>query len=276
MIKKKRIKFFHIKILILVFTMIIVGVGGYVYTARQFNVIATFNPVARSVGSRMVDYRTRNYSFVETDHFIIKYDEGISKEILDLAKTTAEDKYKEVVQVFQYAPKNKVMMILYNDAEKLKRNTMLSGSDKPPMGVYYGDTIHILDPTLWIKDEENIENIFYSEGPILHELVHLLTDHVARGNFPLWFTEGVSLYFEYKIDGYEWGRGMDVDTDQYNLGNLTNNFHELDQYFAYTQSFRIIKDFVDQHGIEALMDLLRDLGKGQDFKTYNDLFKGEG
>jgi len=41
------------------------------------------------------------------------------------------------------------------------------------------------------------------ENTALHEMVHLFTDDLGKGNFPTWFTEGVSWYFEYKINGYE-------------------------------------------------------------------------
>src|SRR5690554_7253947 len=59
---------------------------------------------------------------------------------------------------------------------------MLKKGD-PPMGVYYGDSVHSLDPKHWVDSMEELDYKFYNEGPVLHELVHLFTDHSASGNF---------------------------------------------------------------------------------------------
>lgn len=266
-IYKKKGLFLYILLGIILLLMM----GFLVYARSKSNVVTVFSPMVRDVESKRIAYRTRQYQSTITENFIIRYDKGIDNEVVDLVVKTAEDKYRRAVKIFNYKPSEKILVILYDDVEDLNRNTMLK-KGSPPMGVYYGDSIHLLNPRLWVKDEEDLERSFYSEGPLLHELAHLFTDHIAKGNFPMWFTEGISLYLEYEVDGYQWGKEVDLGREEYTLEMLTNKFDELDEYLAYTQSFRIVKGFAESQGIESLMDVIRALGEGKDMQRFMHLF----
>ncbi|MBM7615545.1 peptidase MA family metallohydrolase [Alkaliphilus hydrothermalis] len=245
--------------------ILLIGVMG------KGKMIAAVNPAIRYFEHQMVAFQVRNYNQLETDNFIIKYQE-VDKEVLDLVAETAEDKFNKVVKLFKYQPNEKILLILYDNPQPMMKITTLR-KGTPPMGVYYGDTLHILDPNHWVSDGEELTEIFYKEGPVLHELVHLFVDHLAKGNFPIWFTEGVSLYFEYEVDEYQWGEGIDLSYGEYTLQQLTDSFHELDQYMAYTKSFRLVKSYVEENGLEALIGLVNDLGEGKDIEDYYHLFK---
>jgi len=234
-------------------------------------VIAAINPVIRYFEHQVVAYQVRNYNQLETDNFIIKYQDG-DKEILDLVAKTAEDKFDKAVKLFKYQPNEKILLILYDEPDPMMKITTLR-KGTPPMGVYYGDALHIIDPNQWISEGSELTETFHKEGPVLHELVHLFVDHSAKGNFPIWFTEGVSLYFEYEVDGYQWGNGINFQDGEYTLQQLTRSFHELDQYMAYTKSFRLVKGYVEEHGIESLIQLINELGEGKDIEDYYYMFK---
>lgn len=228
-------------------------------------VVASARPLIRGFEKQLVALQVRDYQQLETDHFVIKY-RAIDEITLDLIVKTAEDKYKAVSEAFQYEPQGKIPLILYDNPEEMMKITFLK-KDHPPMGVYFGNSLHILDPSHWISDQENMEAIFYREGPVLHELVHLFTDHIGGGNFPQWFTEGVSLYYEYAVDGYEWGKGVELSAE-YTLKQLYQSFNELDQYLAYTKAFRTVKGYVEQNGEAALLEVIDSLGKGDKLETY--------
>jgi len=255
----------------ILFGMILILVSGFlVYRTKKSNIVTTFSPLIRQVENTRISYMTDDYPYVMTEHFIIRYDEGIDRDILDLVEKTAEEKYNQMVEIFNYQVSNKILIVLYNDVEELKKNTMLK-EYPPPMGVYYANSIHLLNPRYWIE-EENLEKVFYSQGPMLHELAHLFVDHIAKGNYPAWFTEGVSLYLEYEVDGYQWGEEVDLKEEEYTLEILTNKFHQLDEYLAYTQSFRIIKKFVSEKGMKSLIDIIKALGEGNDIQNFISLF----
>jgi hypothetical protein len=251
----------------------IIGFLLIVYYGLQWNqsiAVTTFRPMVRKFENTLISYKTGNYNVLETENFIIRYD-YLEEDLLKLISKTAEDKYKELVKIFQYHKKDKILLVVYNDSD-IFMNTIMLKKGTPPMGVYYGNSIHILNPSYWINDREDMEHMFYFEGPILHELTHLFIDHTGKGNFPTWFTEGVSLYFEYRIDGYEWGREVVFEDNKYTLDRLTNDFYSLNEYKAYTKSFRIIKNFVDQHGMNRLLKMIEALGKGENLMDYYYLF----
>lgn len=141
------------------------------YVSNKFGVIGAIRPFIRTVENRIVLYNTRNFNEIETDTFIYRY-ENIDQETLDLIIQTAEDKYRSIADIFQYELKEKILIVAYEDTDLMMRTTMLNKGD-PPMGVYYGDSIHIADPKLWTTESQNLEELFYKEGPVLHELVHL-------------------------------------------------------------------------------------------------------
>lgn len=227
------------------------------------------SPLIRAVEKQILLFRIRDYKEFRTESFIIKYN-NIDAEMLEMIADTAEDKLEALTEIFCYRPENKVILVIHKDASRMMSVTMLS-KGTPPMGVYYADSIHVLDPEQLFKD--NLEESFYSEGPVLHELTHLFIDNIAGGNYPTWFTEGVSLYFEYAVDGYEWGEGVIIDDEAYNISSLSDDFFRLDQYLAYAQSFRLVKGFVDRYGEDELIRLIYNLGEGKDFSSYQHLFE---
>lgn len=255
---------------ILVFTLLFTVVSS-VYFFSMFGIIGTVRPIIRSIENRFVLYRTRNFNELETEDFIFRYDD-IDKQTLDLIVNTTKDKYRQIIDVFQFDFEDKILVVIYNDTDLMMSTTMLSKGN-PPMGVYFGDSIHIANPKFWVDNKEELEHKFYNEGPILHELVHLFTDHVGRGNFPIWFTEGVSLYFEYMIDGYEWGKEVNFLGKDYKIEELNDNFHSLNQYKAYTKSFRLVNGLVESYGLDKLMDIIESLGNGHSIDEFIHFFE---
>lgn len=272
-------KFKFAKLFLLIGVLFIIT--PMIFSLDYNSMLVIFRPGIRKMERQIVNYKSKGYSFVESENFILRYQEDVSMKVVNLVAKTAEDKHKYAVEYFNYQPTNKIMIVLYDEVDSLMKATMLR-KGSPPMGVYYGDALHILDPHYWIGEDKDFEDVFSKEGPILHELVHLFVDHSAGGNYPLWFTEGVSLYFEYEFDGYEWGKDEEIDMEEYSLKNLTDNFHKLDEYLAYTQSFRIIKNFVEREGLDALIDTIYELARGkgpgqlmEDFEWREGLFWGD-
>jgi len=264
--KNKTYKLKTIFIILLLFMWV-----ASTYSINTFGAMGTVRPIIRSIENKIVLYKTRNFNVLETDTFIFRY-EDINNETLDLIINTAEDKYRQVTDVFQYELKEKVLIVVYNNTDLMMSTTMLSKGD-PPMGVYYGNSVHIANPELWVDNTEELHDKFYNEGAMLHEIVHLFTDHAGNGNFPMWFTEGVSLYFEYMIDDYEWGVEVDFSENDYTIEELNTHFKRLNQYEAYTKSFRLVKGLVENHGLDQLMDIITALGDGQNLNEFLYLFE---
>lgn len=255
-----------------VFALAVILVAVFILARyiNQYGAVAAFRPTIRKVETGIVSYKTKNYFAVESDHFVLRYRE-VDESTVNMILLTAEDKYKKLVDIFDYKFDEKIQVIVYNDVNTMMNTTMLRG-DRAPMGVYFGNSLHIYNPIFWVDSSEDLESVFYKEGPILHELAHKFTDHIGRGNFPIWFTEGVSLYLEYEVDDYIWGKGLEIDESIYSLENLTNMFNQLDVYSSYTQSFRLVKSYVDVNGIESLIKMIEDLGKGKKIDMNDFMF----
>ena len=70
--------------------------------------------------------------------------------------------------------------------------------------------------------------------------------------------------------------GLDVvftNADIYTIRELNNNFHSLNQYRAYTRSFRLVKSMVDNYGLDKLIDVITLLGKGHNMEEFIHLFE---
>lgn len=208
-------------------------------------------------------YSVKNYSTYETENFIIKYtpEDG---DVVAIVANTIEKDFFQVKQRLNHRLHNKVQIIIYPDLEIMRNKLNLSQKDYP-MGIYYGGILHILSPKVWINDSsmDTLSREFAANGPMVHELIHLIVDEKANGNFPLWFTEGIALYYEYRLTGYEWGKGLANIQIPNTLSQLTHRFELLDQDLAYRKSFEIIKLIADRYGEQKILHLLDQLGKGQ-------------
>lgn len=265
--KRKNIyKFKRVYVFILLFIFLI-----SVYATSNFNLVSSTRPLIRNIEQRIVLSKINDFNKIETDNFIFRYKET-DRETLNLVMDVTEEKYEDLIDIFGYRFNKKIPVVIYEDMDLMMNATMLK-KGQPPMGVYYGQSIHILNPNLWVEPSEDMYYKLYSEGPVLHELTHLFTDHSGGGNFPMWFTEGVSLYFEYMIDGYEWGKEVEFVEGEYTIEDLNNRFKSLNQYKAYTKSFRLVRSFVEEHGIMYLLDFITNLGDGHSFNEYIHLFK---
>ena len=219
-------------------------------------------PLLRELQYELILFRTKEFHIKETEHFIIRYEQE-DEEVIDLVARAAEEKYLDMTKMFQYAPKGKINVIVYENPQLLMKNTNLK-QGKPPMGVYYASTIQILSPRLWVDEEEDMEFLFLNQGPMVHEFAHLLVDDLTRGNYPLWFTEGMALYQEYVQTGYEWGKDLAYLGEPYTIEELTTNFHGLDEMLAYKRSFELIRGLAEREGFDGLQEVLKELNKGRE------------
>ncbi|EOD00182.1 peptidase MA family metallohydrolase [Caldisalinibacter kiritimatiensis] len=253
-IRKKR----WIKPIILV---IIVGVFINTLDLTGF-FVTTFKPIFNDIHKKKILDSVKDYEVMETENFIIRYTSQDIK-AAEITKEIAEKYYDDVCTMFDYFPKEKVNIIIYSDSKKLLDNTNLNKKN-PPLGVYFGGVINILSPYVWIDNDSNMKKIYEKEGPIVHEFTHYLVDEISKGNYPMWLTEGLALYTEYKMTGFEWGKG--IEFEEVTIEELNNNFYGINQSLAYRKSFEVVKDISETWGFNNLILILNNLGTGDSFK----------
>ncbi|WP_427340526.1 peptidase MA family metallohydrolase [Caloranaerobacter sp. DY30410] len=258
---KKHIKNILRLLIVIIFVFIFISVTNVKFIGYLKDSI---NALFNNIEKKRILANIKNYGILETEHFVIRFD-GENEEIAYLTGKVAEKYYNAICEMFNYYPEEKSIIIIYNDGNELLKNTRLS-KQTYPMGVYYSGVINILSPKLWINDIENFNVIYEKEGPIVHEFTHLIVDKITHGNYPMWLTEGIALYTEYKLTGFEWGKDI-RHVDEVDIKSLDKNFYELDQYIAYRKSFEVIKKISDIWGFKKLKDILITLGEGNNIKN---------
>lgn len=224
----------------------------------------SFYPIVKNIEKNNILYKTRSFNTIETVHFSVRYtdkDEYIAK----ITGEELEKYYNEVCSKLNHFPEGKISVIIYNKGDELV-NTIKLKTETPPLGAYCNDTIHILSPYEWVEDTENIEKVYRETGPAVHEFTHLIVDEKTRGNYPMWLTEGISLYMENVTIGFSWEAGKG-ETDRITVEDLNDNFDGVKQEVAYRKSFEVVKDVLNEYGFDKLNMLLDSLGKGNDIEN---------
>ncbi|WP_352420466.1 hypothetical protein [Proteiniborus sp.] len=243
----------------IVITIILISILAVIFI-NHFEVLqVSFYPLVKNIEkTRLLKY-VDNYEILETEHFIIRY-ETEHKEYAELTGDIADRYYENICNMYEYHPSTKSNIIIYGNEKDFLENLRFDKSNTP-IGVYYCGIINILSPEIWINDYENLSQIYEFNGPVVHEFAHLLIDDITRGNYPMWLTEGLALYTEYKITGFEWNDYNSVDY-KITLKDLDKRFDNIDQMVAYRKSFEVVKGISETWGFEKLRNMLNVLGEG--------------
>ncbi|HHW56333.1 MAG TPA: hypothetical protein GXX15_01430 [Clostridia bacterium] len=231
----------------------------------------TSYPYIKQIEKINVSKAVKDYKTAESEHFILKYTPEDEKYV-SLVLKIAEKHYKAVTEDLGYEPEKKSLIIMYHDPEKMNRDFSLAKGEIA-IGLYLNGVISIQSPELWIAPGQDLEKVFEKEGPVVHEFAHLIVDDAAKGNYPVWFTEGIALLEEYRENGFVWGEGI-VDNENYSLQQLTYNFNKLDEVMAYKKSFEIVKAISEKYGMGAIREILKFLGSG--FNIEDSFYKVTG
>lgn len=219
----------------------------------------SFYPMVKHIEkTRMLKY-VEDYEALETEHFTIRYEKEDEK-YAKLTGEIADRYYEDICNMYRYHPSTKSDIIIYGKEKDYLENLRFD-KDSTPIGVYYSGIINILSPKRWIEDTKSLEHVYEVNGPIVHEFAHLLIDDITRGNYPMWLTEGLALYTEYKTTGFEWQSYGPVDF-KVTLEDLDKRFDDIDQTIAYRKSFEMVKGISDAWGFEKLRHMLDILGEG--------------
>jgi len=225
--------------------------------------------IFREVSKYRMMWQTRGWSEVQSSNFIVRYtaeDSNIAEMVLE----SAEQSYEPVTRNFAGSYRGKILVVVYPTKDSLGRSFGWA-ADESAMGVYWAGVIRVLSPSAWIEedDPEVVKEVFDSDGPLAHELTHLLVDYETGGNYTRWFTEGIAQYIEAKVTGYRMDYRSIRDYDKiYPLSRMDRDFDSLnDQNMAYLQSFQAVNYLVELYGEDSLRDILGQLGRGQSMEA---------
>lgn len=247
---KKNVPFGKRKIIAFFFVLIIIFL--FLFSAQTINVIK--KAFSDFIVISLQDYQKQKIGDI-TFHFK-KEDEKFIGEVSHITKEAME----KVNQNFEEQGSNTFHVVIYPNFMEMKKGLKLS-SEGSTLGGYYGGNLFVLSPEQLKKKNSSLENIF------LHEYTHLLVEKRTKGNHPVWFTEGIALYQEYIVTGYEWGKDAPYRKNPYCLDQLENEFYQLDTFEAYRSSFLRIRFLAERYGEKTLLKIMEQLGQGKDFQN---------
>lgn len=256
---KKRIKLFFI-----LFALILIFYTQYQYFYKSFYKIQ--RKIITDINLNLD--KSQNFLLLKNKNSKIYYTEH-DEEFIYITQIIIDTYYPIISQDLNLTDMEKVIIIIYPDKESLKKN-IDTNTKTTPMGVYYNGIIHILSPHCWTSSniEAKEKDIFVKKGPIIHELTHYIIDLKTNGNYPIWFTEGVALYYENKYIGEEWHEEVKEEANKIKFSQLNNNFRKIDEVLAYRRSFDLINNIVNKYGESKLQYICDKLSKG---KKINDI-----
>ncbi len=134
------------------------------------------------------------------------------------------------------------------------------------LGVCFGHVITANSPAAQSGHPANWEAVLW------HEFCHVITLNLTKNKMPRWLSEGISVYEERQANPV-WGqsltsryRAMILGPDLTPVGDLSSAFMSpkspLHMQFAYFESCLVVEYIVQQYGIDALKQILADLGQG--------------
>jgi hypothetical protein len=218
-------------------------------------------PLVRQAAQTKLDYETRDMAVYNTPHFAIRYRQQ-DADTVEMVAQAAEKAYEPVVRALGFSPAGKTLIVIYPDRQELNKAFGWSG-DQSAMGAYWGGVIQVLSPQVWLKHAGADE--FIRSGPMVHEFTHLVFDHMTRGNYPRWFTEGLAQYVEFRVNNYEWRTANNsLQGRLYTMAELDGDFDSLaNQALAYRQSLAAVRYIAEAHGDAKLHEVIANLQAGR-------------
>jgi len=261
--------------LILGLTIAILLFIWFFWLKSEYNPRQTFFALSRLLTRENTNFSTRNYKHLDTEHFVIKYEETNLANAPIVAEA-AEKIYQPVTSMFGFEPPHRTLVVLYPDSVTLAKSFGWD-KDERAMGVYWGGSIRLLNPDEWITEGDK-RKIFIKDGPMAHEFAHLLVDYATRGNYPRWYTEGVAQYVEKKITGFEFFNPVKYNlqsVEYYDFATLERDFDQLDSGTAYWQCLKATELIAERYGEDKIFAILDYLGRGNSMTVSFRLATGQ-
>ena len=135
---------------------------------------------------------TKLFTSSESEHFIYRYKKGPDEILVHYATEVLEKSYKTLGEIFNYYPKEKVLVEFYPDRESFSRISPLTLDNITTSGTVAlckYNRIMMISPGSLVRGYNWMDTLS-------HEYSHYILTKKSRNNLPLWMHEGIAKYFE--------------------------------------------------------------------------------
>lgn len=198
------------------------------------------------------------YKTLETEHFIIKYKEGIDEALARDMPATLEKIHADVTEVYGHQPKRKTLIEIMPD----KRAFGVRITGMPwiwTIGACTGPLIAITPPRLGF----NHYGPFDWPRVLRHEYVHTVTLSQTNNRIPHWLTEACAVSQEQGPRDYDTCQLLAMalrENQLFDLEGINWGFirprRPFDRQLAYAQSHWMVQYITETHGHETILKML--------------------
>ena len=135
---------------------------------------------------------TKLFTTSESKHFIYRYQKGPDEILVHYATKVLEKSYEILGNIFNYYPKEKVLIEFYPSKESFSKISPLTVNDIATSGTVAlckYNRIMMISPGSLVRGYNWMDTLS-------HEYTHYILTKKSRNNLPLWMHEGIAKYLE--------------------------------------------------------------------------------
>lgn len=206
------------------------------------------------------------FATIQNEDFILRMDAGEADIFGDQAMELLQEAKSVICDKYGIELDHPVTVEIFPNQSDFGVRTFGMPHNPGFLGVCFGDVITANSPSSAIGRDSNWKAVLW------HEFCHVVTLNLTKNKMPRWLSEGISVFEELERDP-AWGQHMSPDYRQRVLRNEMTPIGELsgaflnaesgeDMQFAYYQSSLVVAFMVEKYGMDALKQILVDLGTG--------------
>ena len=226
---------------------------------------------------------SKNFITRETEHFLLRYEEGPDEILLHYAEEALEKSYQVLGKILGHFPEEKVLIEIYPDREPFSKISPLTLQDILTSGTVAlckYNRIMMISPGSLVRGYNWMDTLS-------HEYVHYLLTKKSRNRLPLWMHEAIAKLLETKWRDEP--NYMSPIMETILSGALKNDYRvpledmmpslaklktAKDVQLAYAEVSTMMEYLVESKGIEIFPLLLEDLAQGKVFEESFEVRSG--
>lgn len=218
---------------------------------------------SENFGKNKVQYHKFRWSFIQTDHFDIYFDEG-GHSLAEYTAAAAESAYTSISKSFRYQILNRVPIILYNSHNAFQQTNVVS--EYMEEGI--GGVTELFKNRVVLPFEGDYGKFRHV---IHHELVHAVINDMFYGGsiqsvisnnitlqLPLWFNEGLAEY-----EALQWDTDSDMFLRDATVHEYLPEINRLYGYFAYRGGQSVWWYIANKYGDQKIGEILNRIKSGR-------------
>lgn len=208
----------------------------------------------------------KGFAKIESDGFVLHMDPREAEIYGHRALALLERARRVLCDKYQVQFDGPIVVEIFPDKQDFAVRTFGIPFVEGFLGVCFGSVITANSPASGRDHPSNWEAVLW------HEFCHAVTLHKSKNRMPRWLSEGISVYEE-RQENAAWGQSMNLvyrqrilDGGLTPVSELSSAFLQpkspMDLSFAYFESSLVVEYLMETHGIEAVRNVLADLGRG--------------